>query len=163
MGSEPVTCPEGARRPARRWRSMFAVARCAARSPKRPSTPGDRSVADGRAVSTPPLVIFGIDAGDPEFLTRWAGTGDLPNLARIMERGTWGRTGGAELVSEHGVWVSIFSGISRRDYGYFYFRQMEPGKYDLHAVTGLDVDAPPFCVQIPAEGRRTTVLDIPNS
>jgi predicted AlkP superfamily phosphohydrolase/phosphomutase len=113
-------------------------------------------------VSTPPLVIFGIDAGDPEFLTRWAGAGDLPNLARIMDRGSWGLTGGAELVSEHGVWVSIFSGISRRDHGYFYFRQMEPGTYDLEAVTGLDVDAPPFWVQDRPEGRRATVVDIPD-
>lgn len=76
-------------------------------------------------VSTSPLVLFGIDAGDPELLTRWSRAGDLPNLARIMERGSWGTTGGAEMVSEHGVWVSIFSGISRRDHGYFYFRQME--------------------------------------
>jgi predicted AlkP superfamily phosphohydrolase/phosphomutase len=113
-------------------------------------------------VSTSPLVLFGIDAGDPELLTRWSRAGDLPNLARIMERGSWGTTGGAEMVSEHGVWVSIFSGISRRDHGYFYFRQMAPGTYDLQAVTGLDIDAPPFWVQDRPKGRRATVIDIPD-
>jgi predicted AlkP superfamily phosphohydrolase/phosphomutase len=113
-------------------------------------------------VSAPPLVIFGIDAGDPEFLARWARAGDLPNLARVMEQGSWGLTGGAELVSEHGVWVSIFSGISRRDHGYFYFRQLKPGTYDLQAVTGLDVDAPPFWVQDRPQERRATVVDVPD-
>ena len=113
-------------------------------------------------MSGAPLYIFGIDAGDPDFLTRWVASGDMPALAGIMKRGSWGRTGGAELVSEHGVWVSIFSGISRRDHGYFYFRQLKPGTYDLKTVTGLDVDAPPFWVQDRLDGRRATVIDIPD-
>jgi predicted AlkP superfamily phosphohydrolase/phosphomutase len=109
-----------------------------------------------------PLVILGIDAGDPDFLERWVRAGDLPTLARIMERGSWGRTGGAELISEHGVWVSIFSGISRREHGYYYFRQLKPGTYDLETVVGLDVDAPAFWRQIDGAGRRFALIDIPD-
>lgn len=109
-----------------------------------------------------PLIVLGIDAGDPDFLMRWAREGQLPTLSGIMQRGAWGRTGGAELISEHGVWVSIFSGISRRDHGYFYFRQLEPGTYDLHTVTGLDVDAPPFWTRLDPNGRRFAVVDIPD-
>ena len=109
-----------------------------------------------------PLIVLGIDAGDPDFLMTWAREGHLPTLSRIMERGAWGRTGGAEAISEHGVWVSIFSGISRRDHGYFYFRQMKPGTYDLHTVTGLDVDAPPFWTCLEPDGRRFAVVDIPD-
>ena len=111
---------------------------------------------------TSPLCIFGIDAGDPDFLARWVASGDMPALAGIMERGAWGRTGGAELISEHGVWVSIFSGISRRDHGYFYFRQLAPGTYDLQTVTGLDVDAPPFWIQDRGRASRAVVVDIPD-
>lgn len=109
-----------------------------------------------------PLAILGIDAGDPAFLGKWARDGDLPVLAGIMERGAWGRTGGSELVSEHGAWVSIFSGISRRDHGYFYFRQMKPGTYDLETVTGLDVDAAPFWLEDRGAGRRVAIVDIPD-
>jgi predicted AlkP superfamily phosphohydrolase/phosphomutase len=113
-------------------------------------------------LSRRPLVVLGIDAGDPDFLTRWAREGHLPTLSRIMERGTWGRTGGAELISEHGAWVSTFSGISRRDHGYFYFRQLKPGTYDLHTVTGLDVDAPPFWTRFEPNGRRFALVDVPD-
>ena len=113
-------------------------------------------------MSRAPLCIFGIDAGDPDFLARWVASGDMPVLRGIMQRGSWGRTGGAELISEHGVWVSIFSGISRRDHGYFYFRQLTPGSYDLETVTGLDVDAPPFWVQDPGGVGRAVVVDIPD-
>ena len=55
----------------------------------------------------PPLVVLGVDAGDPELLLNWAGEGDLPTLAGILERGCWAGTSGAELVSEHGTWVSL--------------------------------------------------------
>lgn len=111
---------------------------------------------------TPPLVILGIDAGDPDFLQRWVRDGHLPTLAGIMERGCWGRTGGPELISEHGVWVSLFSGISRRDHGYYYYRQLRPGTYDLQPVTGLDIDAPPFWTRIDLRGRRVALIDIPD-
>ena len=109
-----------------------------------------------------PLVILGIDAGDPDFLERWVRDDHLPTLARIMDRGSWGRTGGSELISEHGVWVSIFSGISRREHGYYYYRQLRPGTYDLETVVGLDVDAPPFWRQIDLAGRRVALIDIPD-
>ncbi|MGH9200661.1 MAG: alkaline phosphatase family protein, partial [Vicinamibacterales bacterium] len=60
--------------------------------------------------TTAPLVIVGIDAGDPDFIRQWAQEGYLPTIASVMERGRWGKTGGPELISEHGVWVSLFSG-----------------------------------------------------
>jgi predicted AlkP superfamily phosphohydrolase/phosphomutase len=115
-------------------------------------------------VSRPaPLVILGLDAGDPGFIERWVGEGRLPAIASVMERGSHARTGGPELVSEHGVWVSLFSGISRGRHGYFYFRQLHPGSYQLEARTGLDVDAPPFWARLAGTGRRVALIDIPDS
>ncbi len=90
------------------------------------------------------LLIIGLDAGDPNFIKRWADEGYLPTIASIMKQGSWGLTSGPELISEHGVWVSLFSGISRGKHGYYYFRQLKPGTYDLESITGHDVDAPPF-------------------
>jgi len=115
-------------------------------------------------VSRPaPLVILGIDAGDPAFIERWVREGRLPAIASVMERGSHARTGGAELVSEHGVWVSLFSGVSRGRHGYFYFRQLRPGSYQLEARTGLDVDAPPFWTQLTGNGGSVALIDIPDS
>ncbi len=110
-----------------------------------------------------PLVILGIDAGDPNFIERWVAEGRLPAIASVMERGSHARTGGPELVTEHGVWVSLFSGVSRGRHGYFYFRQLRPGSYELEARTGLDVDAPPFWTRFAPTGRRVALIDIPDS
>ena len=93
---------------------------------------------------SPPLIVLGLDAGDPNFIQRWAEEGYLPTISKVMKRGCWARTTGPELISEHGTWVSLFSGISRSQHGYYYLRQLKPGSYDLHTVAGLDIHVPPF-------------------
>jgi predicted AlkP superfamily phosphohydrolase/phosphomutase len=110
-----------------------------------------------------PLVVLGLDAGDPAFIERWVAEGRLPAIASLMERGSHARTCGPELVTEHGVWVSLFSGVSRGQHGYFYFRQLRPGSYDLEARTGLDIDAPPFWTRLARAGRRVALIDIPDN
>jgi predicted AlkP superfamily phosphohydrolase/phosphomutase len=107
----------------------------------------------------PPLVIIGIDAGDPLFIEEWVDQGHLPNIASVMRTGVWGRTAGAELVTEHGVWISLLSGISRGRHGYHYFRQLIPGTYDLKSVTGLDIDAPPLWSHLIGTNKKTLVID----
>jgi predicted AlkP superfamily phosphohydrolase/phosphomutase len=77
--------------------------------------------------SESPLVILGFDAGDPQLLQSWAQAGHLPTLASIMRRGVWTKTKGAELALEHGVWQSVFSGLSRGKHGCYYLRQLKPG------------------------------------
>src|SRR5207248_10764123 len=91
-----------------------------------------------------PLVILGIDAGDPQWLRRWEAEGRLPNIGAIMARGCWGKTGGPELLFEHGVWHSIFTGVSRGQSGHYYFRQLVPGTYDLTLINGSVINRPPF-------------------
>ncbi len=107
----------------------------------------------------PPLVIIGLDAGDPIFIEEWADQGHLPNISSIMKTGLWGRTAGPELVTEHGVWISLLSGISRGRHGYYYFRQLIPGAYDLKSVTGLDIDAPPLWSHLIGTNKKTLVID----
>ncbi len=116
----------------------------------------------GMNAKTSPLVILGFDAGDPNFLLRWAREGYLPMLASIMERGCWGTTAGPELLCEHGVWVSLFSGISRSRLGYYYFRQLKPGTYDLQPVTGLDLKAQPFWSGLKGRNKKVAVMDVPD-
>lgn len=107
-----------------------------------------------------PLVILGFDAGDPYLLQAWAHAGYLPTLASIMRRGVWTRTKGPELELEHGVWHSIFSGLSRGQHGCYYLRQLKPRSYDLEIVYGRDVNAPPFWAQWRDGHKRVVAVDI---
>ncbi|HEY4281748.1 MAG TPA: hypothetical protein VGM62_01705 [Chthoniobacterales bacterium] len=109
-----------------------------------------------------PLVILGVDAGDPQWLRRWTSEGRLPNIGAIMARGCWGETGGSELLLEHGVWQSIFAGISRGKSGYHYFRQLHPGSYDLRLVNGAIIRARPFWDCLGKDDGRIFIADIPD-
>jgi predicted AlkP superfamily phosphohydrolase/phosphomutase len=110
----------------------------------------------------PPLVIFGIDAGDPNIIPRWVRDGYLPNMASLMKRGFWGRTAGSEMISEHGVWVSLFSGISRAVHGYYYFRQLKPGTYDLQTFTGQMLKVLPFWASLRGRDKKALIIDAPD-
>ncbi len=108
----------------------------------------------------PPLVILGLDVGDPEWLERWVSEGYLPTLASIIERGVSARTTGPDLVTEHSVWVSLISGISVGQHGFYEYKRLRPGAYELETITGRDVEAPPFWSHTPA--RRVIAVDIPH-
>ncbi len=110
-------------------------------------------------IKTPPLAIIGIDAGDPRFVEEWVEQGHMPVISSIMKNGFWGKTAGPELVTEHGVWISLLSGISRGGHGYYYFRQLKPGSYELESVTGLDIDAPPFWSYLIGTDKKSLIID----
>jgi predicted AlkP superfamily phosphohydrolase/phosphomutase len=108
----------------------------------------------------PPLVILGLDVGDPESLERWASEGYLPVLASIMERGVSARTTGPDLVTEHSVWVSLISGVSVGQHGFYEYKRLKPGTYELETITGRDLEVRPFWSHAPA--KRGVAIDVPH-
>jgi predicted AlkP superfamily phosphohydrolase/phosphomutase len=114
------------------------------------------------APATPPLIILGIDAGDPTLIERWAREGYLPTVASIMERGSWGKTCGIDLLNEHGSMISLLSGVSCREHGFYYSRQLRPNTYDLHTTTGRDAHTLPFWSHLRHGGKKVAIVDAPD-
>ena len=108
-----------------------------------------------------PLVVFGFDAGDPRLMNTWAEDGSLPTLGSLMKRGCWGRTAGPEMISEHGIWSTLVSGVSRAAHGYYYHRQLVPRSYGLAPARGPHITAPPFWCRLPAD-LRIAIIDVPD-
>jgi predicted AlkP superfamily phosphohydrolase/phosphomutase len=106
-----------------------------------------------------PLVVIALDTGDHEMTGRWIAEGRLPAIAGLRRRGVWARTGGPETVCEYGMALSLFSGVSRRDHGYYYFRQLRAGTYDLETLRPPEI--PPFWAHLAASGERVLVVDVP--
>lgn len=109
-----------------------------------------------------PLVVLLLDTGDGEAIEKWTREGYLPTIASIMKGGCWGRTGGAEMICEYGVGLTLFSGISRAEHGYFYMRQLKPRTYELESVEPSNVNAPPFWSYLRGREKKVFVVDVPD-
>ena len=114
------------------------------------------------SATTCPLVILGFDAGDPRLLQHLVSEGHLPTLASIMKQGCWGRITGPDLVSPQGCWLSLLSGISRSEHGYYYFRQLKPGTYSLEDVTACNAQALPFWSHLLGREKKVAILNVPD-
>ena len=112
---------------------------------------------------TGPVVLLGFDAADPDLVERWAREGKLPAMARLMERGTWARTSGEELLFEHGVWSTLLSGVSTARHGFHFFWQPVPGTYGLELKRARDLGLAPFWAHLAGTGRSVLVLDPPDT
>jgi predicted AlkP superfamily phosphohydrolase/phosphomutase len=109
----------------------------------------------------PPLVIVALDGADLDFVHSWMREGRLPTLASVVGDGCWGTTAGPEHVCEHGSWVSVFSGRSRHEHGYFSYRQLEAGSYAIHPSTPREARARPFWEVLQGTERRVAIVDAP--
>ncbi len=106
-----------------------------------------------------PLVILGLDCGDASLLDRWLADGTLPALASLRRRGAWGRLRSPEQVAEHGTALSLYSGRSRAEHGYYSFRQVQPYSYRLRSFTPRAMGVLPFWAQLRGRGRRVLIVD----
>jgi predicted AlkP superfamily phosphohydrolase/phosphomutase len=106
-----------------------------------------------------PLVILGMDSGDPGLLQQWMAAGRLPNLAALQARGAHGAITGSEQVTEQGNELSLYSGVSRARHGYYNFRQLQPGTYDLTLFTPPEAGTLPFWVHLRGRDQRVLILD----
>ena len=112
---------------------------------------------------TSPLVIIAFDAGDPDFIQHWVRQGYLPTLASLRQRGCWAKLADREQLSEWGTWTSLFSGISRGQHGFYYFRQLVPGTYDLRLFSARDTGVQPFWAHLRGGGKQVAIIDPPES
>lgn len=110
----------------------------------------------------PPLVIFGIDAGDIELVKRWSAEGYLPTLTRVIDTGAFFEVTGADLVNEMGSWISLFSGVAKHKHGFYSIRQLIPGTYSLEQAKAASAkDSEPFWRYLRGGSKKAAVIDPP--
>ena len=110
-----------------------------------------------------PLVVLALDAGDAGLIEQWADAGYLPTIKGLLERGVQCRLTGPELISENGIWISLFSGLSRAQHGYYYWRPLKPGTYELELSDQRVEKAVPFWGHLAHSGMRVAVVDVPET
>jgi hypothetical protein len=84
-----------------------------------------RSRANGRQ-----LIVIGVDGMDPGFVERhWA---DLPNLARIRDRGSFSRLETTTPPQSPSAWSTFITGLDPAEHGIFDFVEIDPAARRMH-------------------------------
>lgn len=110
-----------------------------------------------------PLFVLALDAADQRNIKAWADQGLLPNIKRILDTGLHAALDGQDYVSENGLWVSLFSGVSRGDHGYYYWRPLKSGSYTLELSDQSVAEASPFWSTLKNSGRKVLIIDPPET
>ena len=108
------------------------------------------------------LILLGIDGAEPSVVRHWANKGVLPNFARFLKTGAFGKCRSSIHPLTPQAWTSIITGVGAGVHGIYDFGQREPNSYNMRLVTSKDRAAPAFW-EILAGKKSVGVVNVPLS
>lgn len=106
-----------------------------------------------------PLLIITMDGAQETWLWDWMKKGYLPTLSKLIEEGKYGTIKSPEQYMEYGTELSLFSGKSRAEHGYYHYRELKKGTYKLQGSNPHLAEALPFWADLPSTC-KVAVLDM---
>jgi predicted AlkP superfamily phosphohydrolase/phosphomutase len=110
-----------------------------------------------------PLIVVGLDGASLDLIEPWTADGSLPNLARLAERGAWGRLRSTIPPATFPAWTSLTTGVNPGRHGVLDFTERVPGTYRVRFVNARRRRAAALWSRFGAAGFRTAVLTVPGT
>jgi predicted AlkP superfamily phosphohydrolase/phosphomutase len=110
-------------------------------------------------MSSPKLIVIGLDSADHKLVSHWCDTGELPVLRSIRDRGISGTLAAPPALGDDAVWASFYTGVSPGRHGRYHHRQLRPGSYELDNYR--EVGHEPFWDVLSRAGRKVAIVDVP--
>lgn len=107
------------------------------------------------------LLVIGIDGAPHPLIAKWAAAGELPNLARLIERGSFGVLNSTIPVHSPTAWASFITGLNPGQHGVFDFVRRDPASYDLRVVRADQFPGASIWRLLSENGRRIGVMNVP--
>ncbi len=82
-------------------------------------------------MTAPQIFIVGLDAASWDLLQPWTKSGELPNLAKLIEQGVSGDLQSAIPPLTPPAWTSFMTGVNPGKHGIFHFLETQPDSYDM--------------------------------
>jgi predicted AlkP superfamily phosphohydrolase/phosphomutase len=111
-------------------------------------------------MSSPKVLVIGLDSADRNLVRRWCDSGDLPILRSIRDRGVSGVLTTPPALGDDAVWASFYTGVSPGRHGRYNKRQLQLGSYKVDDFR--QVRRNPFWDVLSQAGRKVAILDVPN-
>jgi len=110
-------------------------------------------------MSSPRVVVIGLDSADHRLVSHWCDTGDLPVLRSIRDRGVSGVLTTPPGLGDDAVWASFYTAVSPGRHGRYYHRQLRPGSYVVDNFRNVQHE--PFWDLLSRVGKKVAIVDVP--
>ena len=107
------------------------------------------------------LLILGLDGATLDLVEPWTADGTLPNLARLLRQGAWGRLASTMPAATFPSWTTFMTGVNPGRHGVFDFTRRDPGSYRVRFVNATFRKARTVWRLLSDAGRRVSVLGVP--
>ncbi len=104
------------------------------------------------------VVMIGLDAADIDYIE--SHLSELPNLARILDRGRYRRIGSTADVMSASVWSTFYTGTMPGEHGYYFPMQWDPADMKLKRVSADWLYCEPFWYELSRAGVNVTSFDV---
>ncbi len=106
-------------------------------------------------------LVIGMDGAPYPLIKKWTASGDLPNLARLIEQGSFGVLRSTMPVHSPTAWASFLTGLNPGQHGVFDFVRREPDSYQLKVVRADQIAGASLWRLMSEQGRKVGVLNVP--
>ena len=110
-----------------------------------------------------PLIVVGLDGATLDLIRPWVADGTLPHLARLCDRGAWGRLRSTIPPATFPAWTSLVTGVNPGRHGVLDFTERVPGTYRVRFVNASRRRAPAMWSRFDDAGRTSAVLTVPGT
>lgn len=107
------------------------------------------------------LMVIGLDGAPFPLLQRWTEEGYLPNLARLIKRGSFGILRSTLPVHSPTAWASFMTGVNPGKHGVFDFAQRADDSYQLQVVRADHIYGATIWRVLSDDGKRVAVINVP--
>lgn len=107
------------------------------------------------------LLIIGLDGATFDLVEPWAAAGGLPNLARLMDEGAWGRLRSTVPPVTFPAWTSFMTGTNPGQHGVYDFTRRVPNTYQVEFINATYRRRPSLWRMLSDAGRRVGVMGVP--
>jgi predicted AlkP superfamily phosphohydrolase/phosphomutase len=112
-------------------------------------------------LSTPKLILIGLDAATFDVVDPLLESGDLPNLARLFSGGSRGVLRSTTHPLTPHAWSTMVTGVNAARHGIWDFAERSDDGYGLRLVNGSFRRAPALWDRLTAAGRRVGLVNVP--
>ena len=112
-------------------------------------------------MTSPRMLIIGLDAADPALIEKWSDAGILPTLRRLRSRGVWIKLNHGGEFSSGSIWPTISTGTHPGKHGIYHTVPIMPGRASFGHLKPEHYRQAPFWCDLERQGKRCILFDIP--